>query len=1009
MKALDPKSFLADSLRPYAVDGKAGLPSLFERYGLEPADDDEAAIAARLREVKGIWSKSYENPRYGTLAKKLVSEHDDAELALLDHGERARLAAAMLEDIEATKAEEERALQEWRGIVREHAARGGLTPHSRAHLERIAAQRGLSTDLVKRELDAVPEAAPPTVLSPDVRKLIRTTLQTLAREEGEDRLGLSLYHALGLEGITENVAKVRAAHDRLTAEIAQRGYGRSQTNYKAMLAQVSTHLLDKDKDPRAYLQGMKHDLSEVMAFEAAQATADGVIDVAEAESLKRSALARGLTPALADELIADLARESGASIVTGERVDYVSCPRCNSPHPRPDGATKCKRCSTPLFMSCPRDGCGTTNDATSLRCSACDADLQQYATARRRLEALPDALRDGRIAWAVDEVAEITKVLGAGALSEELRTAVDRAHQQAQAQWAGVETALAASRLYAARAGLRTLKDSAHDMLGPGTGESPADRLKVVDSRLAEVDAALTRARSSTAAQREAALVEALGLAADCAEAERALAAIPPLPPGRVTAGVQTTGVAIRWEGSRTGGAQYAIRRVDEASGATQEVGTTTATHHEDTSAPNGAALRYDITTVRGSARSESVRSNPVLVAREVRGLSVSDLDGEVRLTWSAVPPTGRVLVRRRAEGSGRTTELVGDRTGLVDADVTNGERYAYDVSVEYTAAGIAPERTPGQTVYGQPAAPPTGIDDLAVTDVPGGVLVTFTRPPSGTVTVVRCDDAPPVVAGETLNPGVLSTLGRELPMSADGARDGISTGVCWYLPVTVAGGMSVAGRAIRHLALAPLTGVRAEQGGNEVRVTWEWPEGIRLARVLWRLDAQPMGPDQPGVESVWVRKGQYLDDGGFAIESERGRSVFVAVVSALFVDGERISGAIIAKSARAAVRNVERAGLSYSVRRAGMRKKRLEVEVSAPEGRPAPALVLVARDGDLLPRTAKEGEEIARFGGDQPLTATVDISGRGRPLTVRMFLSAGSAAEAFQLTDPAIDDLVVR
>jgi hypothetical protein len=1009
MKPLDPRSFLADTLKPYATGGKPGLPSIFERYLLEPDDAANDEIEARLKQVKAIWSKGFEHPRYGLLAKQLAKEHvdKDVELLLLDPSERKRLAKAEREqDAKATEAAG-RALEDWRKLVAEYAAQGGLTPNNRATLESLAVQQQLAPDLVRRELDALPAAAPPGMLSDDVRKVIRTTLQSLAREEREERLGLSLYHALGLEGITEDLGVVKAAYDRTLKETGARAYGQSATNYKSMLAQVKERLLDTD--PRAYLEGLKHDVADDMAFEAAQATSDGEIDPTEAESLLRSALTRGLNTDLGRQVITELARRNGAVVQASARVDYVACPRCNTPHPRPDAPDKCKRCAAPLFVVCPRDGCGTRNDATALRCSNCETDLLQYTTARRRLEALPEALRDGRIAWASDEVREIATVLGADAVPGDLRASIEDALRQALTGWAEVEATIAASRLYAARARLRALVQSAPDVLAPGTHESPIMRSKEVDRRLAEVDAALVRARAATGSGREAALVEALALASDCREAEQALAAIPPLAPGRVSASLQSSGVTIRWDASRTGGAQYAVQRVDEFSGASHDLGVTRALHCEDRDVPSGSMVRYLVATVRGTARSEATRSTGVLVAREVQGLSVADLDGEVRLTWSAVPSTGRVLVSRRTEGSEQRAELVADRTGLVDREVTNGERYAYRVVVEYSAAGAAPKHTAGLTVYGQPAAPPEGIEDVGVRDVPGGVLVTFPRPVSGTVSILRCDKEPGVTTGESLDPGILSSLGSELAVGADGARDTISGGVRWYLPVTVAGGAAVAGRAVRHLALAPVTNVKAEQASGRAKITWEWPDNVRLARVLWRHDQQPARIDEPGTEAAWVRKGEYLDNGGFTIESTAGQSVFVAVVSGLLVDGERIAGTVITKSARAAARKTTRTQVRYSVRRAGLRKRRLEVEVDLPVGTAAPAMVLVARGGDLLPRTSGEGQELARFGGDQPLNATIDISARERPITVRMFLATTSASNAFQLTDPGIDDLLIR
>jgi hypothetical protein len=126
-------------------------------------------------------------------------------------------------------------------------------------------------------------------------------------------------------------------------------------------------------------------------------------------------------------------------------------------------------------------------------------------------------------------------------------------------------------------------------------------------------------------------------------------------------------------------------------------------------------------------------------------------------------------------------------------------------------------------------------------------------------------------------------------------------------------------------------------------------------------------------------------------------------------VDGELVCGTSIPKTARADVRPTAKARLAYAVKRTGVRKRRLDVEVEVPEGVAAPSLVLVGRPGDLLPRTASEGDVLARLGGGAPLSSSVDISGRSRPLTVRLFLESSSAASTFQVFDPGVQELLIH
>jgi hypothetical protein len=1002
MRPLDPRTFLAETLKPYATGGRAGLPGLLERYLLEASDQDDAAIASRIGDVKAIWDKNLEHTRYGELARVLSAEHDDASLALLDPRERSRLAAQLQREQAEAAEQAEASMSDWRALLDEYVAGGGLTPGSRAALERIATSKGLDSGLVRSELDRAPEAAPPPVMEESVRRAVRKSLQDLARVVGEERLALSLFHAIGLDGITDDLAAVQRQYDEVNAQNQARGFGQAATAYKTVLANVKLHLLDAD--PRAYVEGLIRDVGAEMEFEVARSATDRVIDPTEAESLLQSAMRRGLTDELGRRLISELAREHGARLEVGAAVDYVACPSCNTPHARPSAPDACKRCGAALFMACPVPDCRARNDATALRCQTCGTDLFKFAEATRRLRSLPEAVDSGRVGWAADELEEIGRVLGPDAIPAELRTRVETLVREAQAGWTEVEAAIAVRRLYDARRLLRDLVATAGDLPGP-TGDLPSERAREVDRRLGEVDAALARARAATGADREAALSEAVALAEDCDEAVNALAAIPPLPPGPVAVELGPAGPVVTWRPSSTADARYVVRRVDTTSSASVVVSSGGSTRYEDRDAEPGSVVRYEVATIRGRARSEAVQSPPLLVAREVAGLSVVDGDGVVRLSWQPVPATARVIVQRTSEGDGSRRELLADRGGVVDGDVENGRRYAYLVAVEYGGGS----RTEGVTVYGQPAAPPQGIETLILQPERGGVHIAFEWPPAGTVSVVRCATEPEVSCGDRIDPATLSTLGEVLAAGAAGSRDDPPSGVCWYLPVTIVGAVAVAGRPARYLALPDIGNVAAVDAAGQVKITWEWPEGVRVAQVMWRRDRQPLAPDEPGTEKAWVRFGEYRDRGGFTLDGGAAGGLFAAVVPAVRVDGELTAATSIAKAARVAVRAAAKIDLHYVVRRAGMRKKRLEVEVQAPDGATPPSLVLVARSGDLLPRSATEGEVLARLGGGGPLSSSVDLGGRNRPLAVRLFLESSSSSSQFQLFDPDVDDLLIR
>jgi hypothetical protein len=58
-----------------------------------------------------------------------------------------------------------------------------------------------------------------------------------------------------------------------------------------------------------------------------------------------------------------------------------------------------------------------------------------------------------------------------------------------------------------------------------------------------------------------------------------------------------------------------------------------------------------------------------------------------------------------------------------------------------------------------------------------------------------------------------------------------------WSLiPFAVAGNLAVRGSSIAIVVVPPVGNPEAVRIGADVRLSWEWPEGLRLARVAWRI-----------------------------------------------------------------------------------------------------------------------------------------------------------------------------
>lgn len=1005
MRPFDSKAYLAETLGPYR--DSANLPGLFERYLLDVDDADEVAIASRLDEVKRYWDKQTDHLRYGATVRALIEKHPEAKLTLGDPRERERLAEEVREKARERVEESARAVREWDELLKQMVdSAGGLDPVNRARLEKMAASTGIDAAEARAKLDAAPVAAEPEALDPARRAEIAQALTGLARQLGEPRAGLSLFHAYGLE-LTADREAVLTRHEEQAQANRVRGQDNTKSSWDSVLSLTRRHLLESD--PRVYVHGLMLDVREALDLRAIRAVADdGEIDEIEAAQLLRDALELGLTDELAEKVVAELARDHGAGLRTGAAVDFVACPSCNRPHPRADGAEHCERCGAALFIQCP-GGCGRRNDATAARCGGCGADLHRHTAAIRAAARLPELVDEGRIGRAREELEEAARVLGRD--HEEIEAGSRRvagAVEAAKRAWGEVEAARAERRPYAARRMLGELEKSARDFAGPA-GELPGEALESSRRRIAEAEAALELARGKQGGAREAGLLEALTLAADCAEAERALERLPVEPPGPAEAVAGAGSVKVRWAASATGGVGYLVRR-EEADGRSAKVGETELLEIEDRGAAPGSVVRYAVEAVRGRARSDPSLSPSLTAAFEVSGLVAGAADGEVRLSWKAHRGPGRVTVSRREEGEEADTPVAAEAAGATDRAVINGRRYTYRVRVEYPAHGGELLTTPGLSVFAQPVERPEPVRELSL-DVSGrGVALAFEQPASGAVSIFRCVEDPGLELGEEIDADLLAELGEQVAPAPVGALDSRPPpGRCFYQAVTTSGDLAIAGAGLRYLALPEVSNVRAVANGRRAKVTWQWPEGSRLARVVWRHDRQPEGPRDSDAEAIDQGRHEYNDRAGCEIELGERRALFVAVYPATRIDGEVVYGSSAGRGARAALRVEPKTEMRYSVRCSGVLRKRLEVDVREPAEGELPSLVLVGREGEILPRSATDGTVLARLGGEGPRSHSVDLRGVSRPLAVRLFLDSAGAAGSFVLFDPMADELRIE
>jgi len=985
-----------------------------------PVDvDDTELIRARISALVGFWNKE-RSPNYKALTAELAQHRADLEAVLLDPARRAACAAKVRTARAAADADRYGALD---SLAEKLVARYQGLPRSRMpSLARLAKTRGLDDaafaawaarqHVIEDGTDAEPLAA-------GVRAQIRSDLDELGRLTGDSSRSATLWTFLGIAPTT-SAEEIAARHAELTAENERRQHDHLMTIVANLLTYVRQHLMTGDaaRYAASLIEDAKDRLRDTVAE---KVIVDGELNAADYEACVRKVIGFGfgLSSEQARLAVRRVATELGATLAVAPAVDYLVCPNCREPQPA-GGQQACRYCGADLYQQCP--ACGQQVEAAAVACPLCGASFrairavrEQVAAARAELaQGHPSAAREGLAPAAGAARGAAGPARSAPTLTSEISALgeeVDRVLAAAQADWRAVARDLGASRLYAAVDRLARIARVAADVAGPA-GESAAGQLAELAARKAAVQGDIAAARQLPDEQKEAALGRILAIAADCGEAIDMLAALPLLAPERLRAWATAGTVALRWDASPSAGpVSYKVTRITAATSGSpaqaRVLGTTTATEFEDAGAPGGAMIAHEVSAVSGRRTSAAVRTDPVLMARDVTSLAARADASGITLTWLLAISAGNVVVERQVDPrAGLSLPLRRARAegqSWRDASPTAGAEFSYHVYAEYRDADGVLVRTPGATVRAKVAQRPKPVSELWASTSAGRTTIGWIRPPSGEVRIYAADAS--LAAPDTeADLAEFARRGRYVGAGQRRVVDENARGMTTYTSVTVDGGQAVAGPSVVHLPVAAPGNAAVTDTGSELVLTFTLPPGVTEAVVAGRRDAPPSGPHDPAAQT-WSTTNTKLEiDHGLHVPAPQDGLGWYFSIHSILRDGSAKLAAPAGVQLRA--RDATPVTASYTVRRSGLVKRNVVIEVTGTDR--LPELVIVAKRG-AVPASVTDGAEVGRMpGGSQTARIELPAGTLALPAGLRVFPAAGLPGREFTITDPPEGTLLI-
>jgi hypothetical protein len=992
-----------------------------------PVDvDDTELIRARISALVGFWNKE-RSPNYKALTAELAKHRADLEAVLLDPARRAACAATVRTARAAADADRYGALD---SLAEKLVARYQGLPRSRmASLQRLARTRGLDDAAFAAwaaRQHVVEDGSDAEPLPAGVRAQIRSDLDEFGRLSGDSSRSATLWTFLGIAPTT-SADQIAARHAELTADNERRQHDHQMTIVANLLTYVRQHLMTGDaaRYAASLIEDAKDRLRDTVAE---KVIVDGELNAADYEACVRRVIGFGfgLSSEQARLAVRRVATELGATLAVAPAVDYLICPNCREPQ-QAGGQQACRYCGADLYQQCP--ACGQQVEAAAVACPLCGASFLAIQAVREQVAAARAELAQGRptaarerltsAAGAARSAAGVARgaagpARSAPVLDSEVATLseeVDRVLATAQSDWRTVARDLGASRLYAAVDRLARIARVAADVPGP-SGESAADQLAELGARKAAVQGEIAAARQVPDEQKEAALGRILASAADCGEAIDLLAAMPLLPPGQLRAEVTADTVALRWDASPSAGpVSYKVTRITAAAGGSpaqaRVLGTTTSTEFEDAGAPGGAMIAHEVSAVSGRRTSTAVRTDPILMARDVTSLVARADASGITLTWQLPISAGNVVVEREVDPqAGLSLPLRrarADGQSWRDTSPTAGVEFSYHVYAEYRDAAGVLVRTPGGTVKARVVQRPKPVSELWASTSSGRTTIGWIRPPSGEVRIYAADG--PLAAPDTeADLAELARRGRYVGAGQRRVADENARGMTTYTSVTVDGGQAVAGPSVVHLPVAAPGNAAVTDTGSELILTFTLPPGVTEAVVAGRRDGPPAGPHDPAAQT-WSTTNTKLEiDHGLHVPAPQDGLGWYFSIHSVLRDGSAKLAAPAGVQLKA--RDATPVTASYTVRRSGLVKRNIVIEVTGTDR--LPALVVVAKRG-AVPASVTDGAEAGRMaGGSRTARIELPAGTLTLPVGLRVFPAAGLPGREFTITDPPEGTLLI-
>jgi hypothetical protein len=539
----------------------------------------------------------------------------------------------------------------------------------------------------------------------------------------------------------------------------------------------------------------------------------------------------------------------------------------------------------------------------------------------------------------------------------------------------------------------------------------------LVDQQLEQVrqlrEAAQAALRRGTDDDALFELRKAVALASDDEELAAELRRVPPAPVLELNAVPDGSGVRVTWRPSPTHeeGTKYRlVRREGRAPGDAEDgvvVSDDTGTRFVDQKLPAGVRVGYAVFAGVDGGKLSRPAGAVIEVLPPVQNVVLSTDNGHVEAHWLVHPDVQSVEVRRGSDG----VAISAGKASFHDRTAADGVDHVYTLVAQYRRSDGTPaasEPVVVRTTSHGRAKPVAALRAKPlIVDGVSQVVLSWRQEDDAEVTIRRATKANPWEFAAVVSNAALDGYGEEVVgrRSESGGwhtlTAAVPAGRFWYVPFTLGPSGAVCGQDSVLGVAPPVRDVTCQRMGDELALSWVWPDDVGVAAVEWVADGRS--------ESLRLTRQQYHNGGGCHL-TPPGGPVVVKVSSVLVANGaECLSVPVEVTVSEKPPR------IRYNVE---ITKRRLtgggtiRVLMTADQPVARCTVAVVAAQGATMPRSRHDGRVLTtathQLAAGRAVELDVELPKLRRPYWVRCFLDGDHGSPPPRLIDPPVQQLKV-